>query len=261
MGTGTRTLIAACAMMALAPSAALAQDFEWSGRVARGDRVEIKNINGGIHATPASGDEVRVTAVKKDNGKGDPKDVRIEVVEHDGGVTLCAVYPDAGGVKNECRPGDAGRLNSKDNDVSVDFTVQVPAGVIFTASSVNGGIEATGLRGDVEAETVNGGVRISTSGLARASTVNGSIEAAMGRADWTGDLEFETVNGGITVELPAGVGARVKASTVNGGLETDFPLTVQGRFANRKIEGTIGEGGRNLTLETVNGTIRLKKAG
>lgn len=261
MGQGTKAIILACAVTALAPAAAQGQDFEWSGRVDRGDEVEIKNINGDIRASAAAGDRVIVTAVKKDNGRGDPEDVRIEVVEHDGGVTLCAVYPDAGGTKNECRPGDAGRLNSKDNEVSVEFTVQVPAGVNLAAHSVNGGVEAGGLKSDVVAETVNGGVKISTSGLARASTVNGSIEASMGRGDWTGDLEFETVNGGITVELPAGVGARVRASTVNGGLETDFPLTVQGRFANRKIEGTIGDGGRNLTLETVNGSIRLKKAG
>lgn len=261
MGTGTRTLLLACAAVAVAPAAARAQDFDWNGRVDRGDAVEIKNINGGIRASLASGDRVVVTAVKKDNGRGDPADVRIEVVEHDGGVTLCAVYPDSGGEKNECRPGDAGRLSSRDNDVSVDFTVQVPAGVTFLAHSVNGGIEAGDLRSDVTAETVNGGVKVSTSGVARASTVNGSIEASMGRADWSGDLEFETVNGGITVRLPEGAGARVKASTVNGGMETDFPLTVQGRFGTRKIEGTIGDGGRNLSLETVNGSIRLKKAG
>ncbi len=261
MGTGTKAMVLACVAVALAPSVARAQDFEWDGRVDRGDAVEIKNINGGIRAELASGDRVSVTAVKKDHGRGDPEDVRIEVVEHDGGVTLCAVYPDAGDRKNECRPGDAGHLSSKDNEVSVDFTVRVPAGVNFVAHSVNGGIEASDLRSDVTAETVNGGVKVATSGVARASTVNGSIEAAMGRADWTGDLEFETVNGGITVRLPEGAGARVKASTVNGGMETDFPLTVQGRFGNRKIEGTIGGGGRDLSLETVNGTIRLKKAG
>jgi DUF4097 and DUF4098 domain-containing protein YvlB len=113
----------------------------------------------------------------------------------------------------------------------------------------------------VHASTVNGGINVSTSGLAKANTVNGSIKASMGRADWTGDLDFETVNGSITVEMPADVGARVKASTVNGGMETDFPLTIQGKFSNRKMEGTIGGGGRDLNLETVNGSIRLKKSG
>jgi DUF4097 and DUF4098 domain-containing protein YvlB len=81
----------------------------------------------------------------------------------------------------------------------------------------------------------------------------------MGRSDWAGALEFETVNGSITVVLPDGVGAEVVASTVNGGIDTDFPLTVRGRFSARRLTGTIGEGGRRLRLETVNGAIRIRR--
>lgn len=254
--------IAALAMIGLAglPGILEAQDFTWNGPVDRGDRVEIKGINGAIDASYTSGSDVRVRAEKKAK-KDDPAQVRIEVVEHSGGVTICAVYPDDGGRKNECKPGDEGHLSSHDNDVSVHFMVEVPAGVALHASSVNGGIDAAGLQSDVHASTVNGGINVSTSGLAKANTVNGSIKASMGRADWTGDLDFETVNGSITVEMPASVGAHVKASTVNGGMETDFPLTIQGKFSNRKMEGTIGGGGRDLNLETVNGSIRLKKSG
>ncbi|MEJ2481652.1 MAG: hypothetical protein P8049_00615 [Gemmatimonadota bacterium] len=258
----SRTKIAALALAGLAclPATAGAQDFEWRGRVDRGDRIEIKGVNGEINATYTSGSEVRVTA-RKEAKRDDPGEVRVEVVEHGDGVTICAVYPDDGGRKNECRPGDEGHLSSHDNDVAVHFSVEVPAGVMLRASTVNGGIDAGGLQSDVDASTVNGGVSVSTSGLAKASTVNGSIKASIGRADWSGDLDFETVNGSITVEMPADAGARVRASTVNGGLETDFPLTIQGRFSNRKMEGTIGGGGRDLNLETVNGSIRLRKSG
>ena len=92
-----------------------------------------------------------------------------------------------------------------------------------------------------------------------AHTVNGSIRARMGRADWSGEAEFQTVNGTITLELPAGTGAEVDARTVNGGIETDFPLQVTGKIARRHMTGTIGDGGRKLTLETVNGAIQLRK--
>lgn len=255
----TIALLVAVGIVAL-PGSSSAQDFEWQGRVDRGDAVEIKGINGDIDATFTSGSEVRVRAEKKARDD-DPNEVRVEVVEHGDGVTICAVYPDDGGRKNECKPGDAGHLSSRDNDVAVHFIVEVPAGVEFRANTVNGGVDAAGLQSDVRASTVNGGINVSTSGLAKASTVNGSIKASMGRADWTGDLDFNTVNGSITVEMPADAGAHVKASTVNGGLETDFPLTIQGKFSNRKMEGTIGGGGRDLSLETVNGSIRLKKSG
>ena len=257
-GTTIAALIVAA--IAVLPGSSNAQEFEWQGRVDRGDGVEIKGINGDIDATYTSGSEVRVRAEKKGRDD-DPSEVRIEVVEHGDGVTICAVYPDDGSRKNECKPGDAGHLSSRDNDVSVHFVVEVPAGVEFRANTVNGGVDAAGLQSDIRASTVNGGINVSTSGLAKANTVNGSIKASMGRADWTGDLDFNTVNGSITVEMPANAGARVKASTVNGGLETDFPLTIQGKFSNRKMEGTIGGGGRDLSLETVNGSIRLKKSG
>ena len=71
---------------------------------------------------------------------------------------------------------------------------------------------------------------------------------------------LKTVNGGITVELPASVAADIHAETVNGSIETDFPLTVTGKFVGRRIDGVIGGGGRRLELETVNGSIALRKA-
>jgi Toastrack DUF4097 len=239
------------------PVAQQAQDWEWQGSVARGDAIEIKGINGGIKASGTSGSQVTVTALKKGR-HDDPSEVTIEVVEHSGGVTICAVYPDVKGKKNECAPGDQGHLSSRDNDVSVQFTVQVPAGVKLVASTVNGDIEAGGLQAAARATTVNGDVKLSTSGEARATTVNGSIQASMGSADWNGTLSFNTVNGNITVSLPEGVSTDVSAATVNGSMNTDFPLTIKGRFSTKSMHGTIGSGGRDLELETVNGSIHLK---
>ena len=51
--------------------------------------------------------------------------------------------------------------------MNVDFVVKVPAGVRLVARTVNGAVEASGLTGDVDAETVNGSVKIETSGVAR----------------------------------------------------------------------------------------------
>jgi DUF4097 and DUF4098 domain-containing protein YvlB len=242
------------------PAAQQAQDWEWQGAVDRGDAIEIKGINGSIKATGTSAGQVTVSAVKKGEDD-DPSDVRIEVVEHSGGVTICAVYPDAKGKKNECAPGSEGQLSSQDNDVSVAFTVQVPTGVRFIGKTVNGEVEAGNLQADVVASTVNGQIKVSTTELVNATTVNGSIQASMGRSDWDGTLSFNTVNGSITVNLPDGVNTEVSAATVNGGMETDFPLTVSGRFSMKQMKGTIGSGGRELEMETVNGSIHLKSGG
>jgi hypothetical protein len=234
---------------------AVAQDrWNWSGRLAQGRALEIRGINGTITAEPAAGDRVEVTA-EKHGRRSDPAEVRIEVVEHDGGATICAVYP---GRRNRCEPG-GGSHRVRDNDVEVDFTVRVPGGVRFAGSMVNGGIEAVGLQGPVEAATVNGSVRLDTrAGEARATTVNGSITATV-RARGEQPLRFRTVNGSITVALPDHLGADLVARTVNGSIHTDFSIQVQGRLSPRYLSGRIGNGGQPLELETVNGTIRLNR--
>jgi DUF4097 and DUF4098 domain-containing protein YvlB len=248
------------AVAAAAPASLMAQDFEWSGRLAAGQAIEVKGINGDIEALQASGNQVEVTAVKKEGHRGYAEEVTFEVLEHDGGVTICAMYPNEPGKReNECREGGHGRMNVHDNDTEVDFTVRVPAGVDLVARTVNGGIETGALSGDVRAYTVNGSIEIAAAGFAEANTVNGSIRASVGRADWSGDLDFQTVNGSITLELPADLNARVEASTVNGDMHTDFPLTIQGRWGPRSLKGTIGEGGRTLHLSTVNGGISLRR--
>lgn len=244
------------------PALAVDNDsFHWQGKVATGKAIEIKGVNGGIHAEAATGDTVEVTA-NKHGHDSDPSSVKIQAVEHEGGVTICAVYPSASGERpNECKPGDEGHMSVHKNDVVVDFTVKVPAGVRLAAKTVNGAVEADALRSDVRAVTVNGRVRVSTSGIAEASTVNGAITASMGSTNWSDELKFKTVNGSVELTLPEGASTDVHASTVNGGISTDFPLTVHGRLVARSINGSIGGGGggRQLSLGTVNGSIRLLK--
>ena len=107
--------------------------------------------------------------------------------------------------------------------------------------------------------TVNGSVDVETAGFAQGETVNGDVNVVMGRIDGDESLAFTTVNGNIDVTIPANAALNVKASTTNGGLTTEFPLTISGRFGPRRMDGTIGGGGRSLSLTTVNGNIKLHK--
>ena len=234
-------------------------EFRWHEPLAAGRTIEIRGINGNVSAEPASGGEVEVEAVKPAR-RSDPDEVRIEVVRHADGVIICAVYPNVGGEPNTCEPGN-NRSHVRDNDTTVNFTVRVPAGVNFNGRTVNGEVRARELGADVDAKTVNGSISVSTKGLARAQTVNGSITAVLGSANWPEGLEFKTVNGGIDLTLPASLSARVEAKTLNGEITTDFPLTVSGTFSRRRLTGTIGSGGdRQLILETVNGSVQIRRA-
>lgn len=247
---------------AIATSSAQSDDFSWKKRMSAGQTLEIKGVNGDVRAVLATGSEAEVTATMSAR-RSDPDEVEIKVIEHADGVTICAVYPTPrrSRQENECAPGDEGHMNTENNDVNVTFVVKVPRGVHYAGRTVNGEIRVAGLESNVDVSTVNGSVRVSTTGRALASTVNGSIEASMGNADWGEDVAFTTVNGEIRLDLPAEVNAELRASTVNGDIISDFPVTVRGRFGPRRVSGTLGRGGHELELETVNGSITLRKGG
>ncbi|HVO35403.1 MAG TPA: DUF4097 family beta strand repeat-containing protein [Gemmatimonadales bacterium] len=228
--------------------------WSWHGRLAPGKTLEIRGVNGPITAEPGSGDEVVVTA-EKHGRRSDPEEVRIEVVQDADGVTICSVYP---GTRNRCGPDDEYHMSTHDNDVEVRFHAQVPPGVRLVGETVNGDVEATDLAGPVKASTVNGAVRLSTgAGDASGNTVNGSVTAAV-RGQGQGPLRFRTVNGSVTVSLPKQLDADLEAETVNGSIQTDYPITVMGRLTPRHLSGRIGQGGRSLRLETVNGSIHIR---
>lgn len=250
----------ACASL-ISQDGVRSDEFRWTGLVAPGRTIEIKGVNGDISAEPASGANVEVLATKKAR-RSDPALVDLRVLEHSEGVTICVVYPsDDPSNPNSCEPGKGGRMNVRNNDVKVDVALRVPAGVNFNGRTVNGEIVARSLASNVVLSTVNGSITISTSGYARAKTVNGEIAATLGDTNWPDKLEFNTVNGGITLDLPPNISAEVKADTFNGAISSDFPLAVVNRVSRKHLSGTIGSGGRELILKTLNGSINLRRAG
>jgi DUF4097 and DUF4098 domain-containing protein YvlB len=153
----------------------------------------------------------------------------------------------------------AREADSETGDVSVHFTVRLPAGVKARFETVNGAVSVAGASAEVRATTVNGNVVVSGPGPVSASTVNGSVEAVIESGADSGDIELRTVNGSVSATAPAGINANLSASTVTGDIQSDFPLTVQGRFGPRRVSGTLGNGGRSINLNTVNGSITLRR--
>ena len=235
------------------------RDFHWTGKLSPDQIVEIKNLNGKIEARgDSSSDQVEVNAAKS----GPDADlVKIEVVPSAEGVTICAIYP-GGSTKAKsgpCLPGEKWQVDSHNSKVKVNFIVHMPENLRFSATSINGSITADDMGRFVRADSVNGSVRVSTKQWAELSSVNGSLEARMGSAEWTGTLKMTTVNGSIDLKMPSEFNADVHFSSVNGHLDTDYPLSVSGSIGNHRVEGRVGNGGRKLILDTVNGSVHLKR--
>lgn len=246
-------------------SSSRSADFRWNGPIAPGNSIEIKGLNGDIAAEAGSGNEVQVVATKTSR-RSDVDSVQIKVVQHERGVTICALYPtESAGVAGECEGGSERQRNSNNsgvnnNDVRVDFIVKVPARVGFIGKTVNGDIAATSLSGNVITKTVNGSIRISTTGYAEATTINGEISARLGDASWSTPLNFKTLNGAINLDLPANLSADIDAETMNGHINSDFPINLISVKDRKHLRGRIGNGGRELFLKTLNGSINLRLA-
>ena len=222
------------------------EPFRWRGPVAPGLAVEVRGLNGDVRAEFSDGDEVEVYAQVSGAER-----VHVEVIHHNGGVTVCMVNP-------EVSPDNPQRCSQEvvgDGDARVNYMVRIPKGVGLIGRTVNGEVEAQDLQGDVNAETVNGKIQISTSGKAEARTVNGSIVARCS----TQSAALSTVNGSITLQTRSLVNAAFRAETRNGAITSDFRIAGYHGLAARRIGGRNGNGSREIKLKTINGSIQLRR--
>ncbi len=252
--------------------------WRWDGRVENGRWMSVHNINGSINFRPSTDNMVHLIAEKRAKpGNYDAREIHFEVVQEGGDVTICAVWHDHGRCELHGYGRDT-RSSDENNRTSVDFTVMVPRSVRVGAHSVNGGVSVSDVGAEVGATTVNGGVAVkNVSGPVRASsvnggvdvgtamgpvtatTVNGSVKARMSSLSGTDEMRFSTVNGSVTISVPAQFDANIRFDTVHGSIGSDFPITLSGRFGPKHASGTIGKGGREIRVSTVNGGIELRK--
>jgi DUF4097 and DUF4098 domain-containing protein YvlB len=97
-------------------------------------------------------------------------------------------------------------------------------------------------------------------GPVEATALNGSVRVRVDAFGDTGAVTLKTLNGSVTAELPPWLDAHVSAKTINGSIATDYGLAVNGKFTGHDVDATLGRGGREVRLETVNGSIHLHKA-
>jgi len=231
----------------------------YRAKVAPKQWVWIRDTRGSVTVEPAKGDQVEITAVKSYR-LSDTGGVRLVAEPYDGGVAVCALWP---GGDSRCGPQDADyemhRTNR--NDVAVDFTVRLPANVRLGASTMVGDLRVRGGRAPLVLHTVSGEVdAVTAQGPVKATSMNGGVRVRMDAFGDTGAVSLKTINGSVTAELPPWLDAQVSAKTINGAIVTEYPLTVNGKFTAHDVEGTLGRGGREVRLETVNGSIHLHKA-
>ena len=270
--------------------------FNLSEAIASGGTLRLFTPNGRLTVLPSSNDRV-VFKGEKDVRNADYEDIAFQVIRSRDGLTICALFTEddecsEDGVRSARRSNRFWR-NTR---MAVDMTVNVPRGIRLHAGTGNGevsvdgvGAEAhistgngkmriTNVSGEVEASSGNGEVWIdratgpvqvssgngdisvrATRGPISANSGNGDIEVEMQELRLDGDMEFTTGNGSVRVTVPDGFNGDLSADTGNGHFVTDFPMTLQGRFREGHVRGTIGSGGRRVKMTSGNGRIELRR--
>jgi hypothetical protein len=243
---------------ALTASAQPAATFEWTGAIHAGQTLEIRNVIGDIRAEAAAGADIELS-VRVYGTNPDPNSIRIDVVQHDGGVLFCTIYQGLSD-PDHCTPERTPSVTLTNSNIRVQYRVRVPAGVSFVPRTVNGNISADLAESPITAATVNGRIVLTSGKTASATVVNGSIVATLANVDWSGSREFTAVNGSIDLEVPEAASASVKATTVWGALGNDFGIPVHRMLIGSWFDGDINGGGSKLVMTTVNGSIHLRKS-
>ena len=250
----------------MAPALASAQardEWRWTGVVAKGGTLEVSGVLGDIQVTRGTGTEVVAKAVKHAR-RGDDSDVRavqIKVIKRRC-YGICTLYPtpDDSDRENTCDADDNGHRhnNVRDNDVNVDFTIEVPDGVNVDVRTVVGDVDASGIRGSVDASSVTGSVVVEASGDVSARSVSGDVRATIGSATPAHDLEFKTVSGNVTLTVPSSFNADLYLKSQFGRVDTDFDLTPRKSRFGETLRGKVGNGGATVDANTLSGRITIK---
>jgi DUF4097 and DUF4098 domain-containing protein YvlB len=219
------------------------ETFDQSYPAEAGVRVSLENVNGDVSVAVWDRAEVRVEAVKEASSSDLLSKIEIDVDASPGSIDIETDLPSHRG---------SGRM-------SVEYTLTVPRSASTELELVNGSLRLSGVEGGVEAECVNGSILATElAGSVSIESVNGATEVTLAATRPNDRISLESVNGAIDLRLAPGTGAELDAETINGRISNDLGIEVRkGQWVGSSMRGTVGVGGAEISIETVNGAITV----
>ena len=233
-------------MPAIADMDKINKSFE----VSRDSHLNLSNINGSVSISAWDKNIIEVTAVIETDNERDRERISIIMDNNSRGVNVETKY-------------ENNSSWNRHNSGSVSYTVMVPKEAnLSQIELVNGSLSIENVKGEVSVELVNGSmVAKGMAGNSEVSSVNGSIKVHYASADDAlSRIELETVNGSVKLYLPEDVSASVDVETMHGSIKNDFGLRSDKQmFIGKELHGDIGSGDVKISIESVNGSVKLLK--
>lgn len=242
-------------------------------------KIDVDVISGSIEIIGDGGNTIRVTGERIIHARDQQqlamakRDDVLDMNEKEG---TAQIYENGPFRNNNNRSSDYhGFHDGSDHEYWVDWnlTVHVPRDIALRLRNVNGSIKAQETSGPFDVKGVNGPVTMTNiAGSGNISGVN-SDNVISFRENPKSDSSFTSVNGKIDVTFQPSLSADFELKTVNGGMYTDFESVAMAsiggtsskdgaRFVYKSHGNShirIGAGGPQIRMETVNGSIQIRK--
>jgi DUF4097 and DUF4098 domain-containing protein YvlB len=228
-------------MVAFSFAANHEETIEKTFKMDKNGEFSIKNINGMITIHTHDKNEALVKATKSAKKKEDLANIKVN-------------FDYSGNTLKVTTKRDKFRSN-----VKVNYEVWLPENLQeSTIKTVNGAVDIDGKFKRVNSSTVNGKLHLQGSiGDAEFETVNGSIGVYC-KTKLAGNIEAQTVNGSVKMEFPKKSHFKFEADTLNGSISSDFSqISIKKGFIGKSAKGVIGDGNHKVSVETVNGSIKI----
>lgn len=242
----------------------------------------VYNINGSVEVKGYNGNEVKVTADLRIEGRTTraleqgKAEINLKVEKNGNNIY---VYQDSPYTEFDLSTGrfrhkgyNWGRMNYH---YETNFTIMVPNKANLELSTVNNGdVVIENVRAnEISASNTNGPIRMENiAGKVYANALNKNIDIVYAENP-TSDSTYESLNGDINLTVKSGLNADVSFKSLNGDIYTNFDTSSgpsdskltkkSGKRGTRykMNKGTnfrIGNGGVKLTFDVLNGDVTIK---
>ncbi len=154
-----------------------------------------------------------------------------------------------------------------------EFTFLVPDGIAlklhFTNPFAYSDVHVSDFNSELEIETLNGDIILENiTGPVILHSINGEINLSFSKLMQESPMSVSAINGDIDISMPESSKANFELSTIHGDIYTDLDIKVEKENENKnmkfiggqsKIQGTLNNGGVEINVSGINGSIYLRK--
>jgi DUF4097 and DUF4098 domain-containing protein YvlB len=186
-----------------------------------GGTLRLKNFSGDIRITGADVSDVTIHAVRRAPRERLDR-IRLSIETSGSDIVINANDREDHGER-------------EDNVVETTFEIRVPRQTNIDVTSFSSGITVEEVDGRHAVKNFSGDVHL---------------------VNVAGPLRAKTFSGDVDLRVPASEGADLRFTTFSGDLHTDLPVTLVSK-TRKRLHATLNGGGRDLTVETFSGDIRI----